>query len=145
MPIRKLRKGAKIGKHQFDTPITQVVHGTDTERFTFNYRVRLLGYQIFISKGFIYDGASIPRFLWSIIGCPFRPKYRAVALVHDYLYSIYADRKLADQIFKQMLLDAGVSKVKAATMYRALRMFGGRAYRKCKRTIKVQLEQNANK
>ena len=130
MPIKKLRKGAKLGKHQFETPITQVVPGTDTERLIFNYEVRKLGHRIIIAKGFVFDGASIPRVFWLSTGCPFRPRYRAATVVHDYLYSIKSDRKLADQIFKQMLLDAGVSKVKTAMMYRSLRMFGKKFWKK---------------
>ena len=124
MPIKKLRKGAKLESYKFSTPVTQVVPGSDTERLIFNYEVRKLGYRIIIAKGFVFDGASIPRVFWPSTGCPFRPKYRAAAVVHDYLYSIKADRKLADQIFKQMLLDAGVSKYAASKMYLAVRMFG---------------------
>lgn len=129
MPIKKLRKGAKLDKHQFNTPITQVVPGADTEKLIFNYEVRKLGHRIIIPKDFVYSGASIPWVFWISTGCPFRPRYRAAALVHDYLYSIQADRKLADQIFRQMLLDAGVSKYTAAKMYRAVRMFGWKAYK----------------
>lgn len=130
MPIKKLRKGAKLDKHQFDTPITQVVPGTDTEKLIYSYEVRKLGYRIIIPKDFVFDGASIPRFLWSIIGCPFSPRFRAAALVHDYLYSIHKGRAIADRIFRQMLLDAGVSKYTARKMFLAVWMFGRKAYRK---------------
>ena len=130
MTIRKLRKGTDPTKYKFEFPITQVVPRTNTEKLIFKYIVRVLGYQINIAKKFVHNGASIPRFLWSIIGCPFSPRFRAAAIVHDYLYFIKANRKLADQIFKQMLLDAGVSRVKAAAMYRGVRLFGGRAWKK---------------
>jgi hypothetical protein len=74
-------------------------------------------YGIFnIPRGFIFDGASIPRIFWPFIGHPFNGKYIKSALVHDYLYDAvfkifetgeynraYKAAVQADKIFKELL------------------------------------------
>lgn len=79
-----------------------------------------------IKKGFVSDGMSCPRFLWSIIS----PAVDAITLEpsikHDYLYQVkITTRKEADQMYKQWLLDNGYSKIKAQIVYIGLRWFGG--------------------
>ena len=76
-----------------------------------------------VPKGFITDGASIPKIFWSIIGGPWG-KYGYAAVVHDYLYykHIYTRRR-SDQIFLEAMEVLGVSKWKRNTMYVAVRMF----------------------
>ena len=34
-------------------------------------------------KDHVIDGASIPKFLWSIVGSPFSDEYRFASVVHD--------------------------------------------------------------
>jgi len=75
-----------------------------------------------------YDGASIPRFLWRAIGSPFTGHYRRAALLHD---SYYADhrgetRKDVDKMFYQAMVEDGVARIKAQSMYYAVRWFGPR-------------------
>jgi hypothetical protein len=36
-----------------------------------------------VPAGYIYDGATIPRSLWSVVGGPFEGRYRTAALFHD--------------------------------------------------------------
>src|SRR6266536_2172098 len=36
--------------------------------------------------GSVVDGASIPRYLWSIMGGPFEGKYRNASVLHDVAY-----------------------------------------------------------
>ena len=96
-----------------------------------------------IPAGFVSDGASIPRWLWSTIGSPFHPKFIPAALYHDYELSLHwsvavprssavyssarKDRKRAiDKEFRRLLLANGVSKSRAGLMYRAVRWFGKR-------------------
>jgi len=76
-----------------------------------------------IPKGFKFDGASIPRFLWIFIGHPFSPRFIEASLVHDYLCIKGYDRKSADRKFKELLKRAGVSSWKATAMYNAVRAF----------------------
>src|SRR5439155_10768396 len=37
--------------------------------------------------GSVVDGASIPRYLWSIMGGPFEGKYRNASVLHDVAYA----------------------------------------------------------
>lgn len=81
---------------------------------------------ITIHEGFIYDGASIPKSLWSIIGCPMDYAYESC--LHDALYSskIFS-RKESDKYFFKALKDRGVSLILAKEMYLGVR-FGGEAH-----------------
>lgn len=87
-----------------------------------------------VPAGFITDGASIPRFLWFIYGSPMDYPYSLSALLHDYLYVLFATydknpnsklRKLADEAFRDYSIQLGVSKFMAYTEYHAIRFFGG--------------------
>jgi len=92
-------------------------------------------YRIVIKKGFIYDGASIPKLAWSFVGSPFTGLYLEAATVHDAIY--YAmwkyGRKLADEIFLFIMLEVGVSEAKAYTMYECVRVGGSGAFNKRKK------------
>lgn len=54
---------------------------------------------------FLTDGASIPWPLWSLIGSPMRARFVAAAVAHDYLYSVGHDRRAADALFRELLLE----------------------------------------
>jgi len=87
---------------------------------------------IHIPDGLVTDGASIPRFLWVIVGHPM-DEFAQAAVVHDYLYSlrgIYAEdriysRKRCDEIFYEAMGALKVPKWKRIAMYQAVRCFGG--------------------
>lgn len=71
------------------------------------------------------DGASIPRYLWSIMGGPFEGKYRNASVLHDVAYG---ERKRpwqdCDRMFYNAMRCSGVGAVEAKTMYYALYRFG---------------------
>jgi len=71
------------------------------------------------------DGASIPRYLWSIMGGPFEGKYRNGSVLHDVAYG---ERKRpwqdSDRMFYYAMRCSGVSAIEAKTMYYALYKFG---------------------
>jgi hypothetical protein len=75
--------------------------------------------------GSLVDGASIPRYLWSIMGGPFEGKYRNASVLHDVAYGA---RKRpwqdCDRMFYNAMRCSGVSAVEAKTMYYALYKFG---------------------
>ena len=84
------------------------------------------GYEITVYKGFIFDGASIPKLFRGLIGSPFTGKYTVAALVHDALYASEAlERQEADEIFLDLMKEYGVGYLKRYTMYWAVRA-GGR-------------------
>ncbi|HZA37561.1 MAG TPA: DUF1353 domain-containing protein [Candidatus Baltobacteraceae bacterium] len=71
------------------------------------------------------DGASIPRYLWSIMGGPFEGKYRKASVLHDVAYG-QKNRPWqdCDRMFYYAMRCGGVSAVEAKTMYYALYRFG---------------------
>ena len=74
---------------------------------------------VVIHKGFIWDGASIPRELWSIVGCP--SDYLYESCLHDALYaSCLYSRKDSDKMFHSALTAMGVDYFTAKTMYLAV-------------------------
>jgi hypothetical protein len=95
-------------------------------------------YRLTVPAGFVFDGASIPRFFWRIAGHPMLPRYIAAAVVHDYLYGLLGPydngyemtRKEADLLFYDMLRTDGVSWLKANEMYYAVRAGGWKGFRK---------------
>jgi hypothetical protein len=87
---------------------------------------------IYIPMGFEWNGASIPRFLWPILGSPFAPEMMVASLVHDYLYSKVSagyiiSRREADKIFRKLLMANGMDEETAETLYTGVRV-GGRSH-----------------
>ena len=71
------------------------------------------------------DGASIPFFAWQIIGPPLAAKHARAAVLHDSEEGKgRLSQKAGDDMFYRVLLEDGTGKIKAATMYRALRLAG---------------------
>lgn len=89
---------------------------------------------VFIEKGFRWNGASIPKALWTAVGSPFQPDFMAPSLVHDYLYKngylLGYSREAADSLFKKLLLSNGVNPKKAELMYLAVKAAGFPHYKK---------------
>jgi hypothetical protein len=100
--------------------------------------------KIDVPRGFEYDGASVPRIAWSISGLRPDGLIRAPALVHDWLYTKHefkditllgyektaCSRKEADDLFLQIMLEAGMKKYRAKIAYWAVRWFGAMAWKK---------------
>jgi hypothetical protein len=79
-----------------------------------------------IPKGYEFDGASIPRALWSLIGSPFQPEYLKAACFHDWVceHAIrYTHRTAGDEVFLQLLTDAGVPYWRRAIMFAGVRLY----------------------
>ena len=84
-----------------------------------------------IPSAYMWDGASIPRFLWRVVGSPFQPKFMAPSLLHDYRYEHgIGTRKAADNQFHKLLLINGVDKALAKTMYTGVRLFASNSWNK---------------
>lgn len=82
--------------------------------------------KIKVPKGFISNGANIPRIFWSFYP-PNKPDYLPAAILHDYLYERaggdFEMIKNADLLFKYCLKDLGVSSFTANIFYYSLRAF----------------------
>jgi len=84
-------------------------------------------HQIVIGPGYVFDGASIPRFAWSIIGAPFEPDFMVAACCHDYICErarCYHERMIGDAVLFLLLAHAGVPYWRRACMYAAVRAYG---------------------
>ena len=86
-----------------------------------------------VPEGFVFDFASIPRMFWRIAP-PAAGKHARASLIHDYLYvkkrarvsgvERSVDKRTADLVFKQAMLEDEVSHWKAKAMFRAVDWFG---------------------
>lgn len=71
-----------------------------------------------IGKGFRYDGCSIPRIFWTLIGSPADVEYMRASLLHDYCCrhkSKFTNRQ-ATKVFKEELINSYVPVWKANLM-----------------------------
>ena len=93
--------------------------------------VKSLGYEIKLLQGFDFDGASIPKWLWSIYGSPLTGNYVVASLIHDGLYaSQIVSKNLSDKIFLDIMKQSNVGYIKRTSMYLAVKLFGGKDWNK---------------
>lgn len=80
-----------------------------------------------VPAGVELDGASIPRFAWTLIGGPFEGCYRDASIVHDH-YCVVRTRtwQATHNMFHDAMRASGESAVKAKIMYYAVYRFGPR-------------------
>lgn len=76
-------------------------------------------------KGYITDGASIPKVFWSFVGGPFDGQYRNAAVIHDQ-YCDFKTEPSTDvhRIFYYANRASGVSELKSKILYAAVRIGG---------------------
>ena len=85
-------------------------------------------YVIYIKREYNWDGATIPRFLWRVVGSKYNPEFLPASMVHDWLCEhkdfIKKDGvKISSDIFRDILILYKVPKWKAKTMAGAVRCF----------------------
>lgn len=82
-----------------------------------------------VPAGFVTDFASIPKPLWNLL--PPTGSYGKAAVVHDFLYRTpgQASKEIADAIFLEAMAALDVGVFTRYTMYLAVRLFGGKAYK----------------
>jgi hypothetical protein len=109
----------------------EFIDGSPSER-----RMRLLGEITYIDQnrrswkvetGFVTDGASIPRVLWSAVGGPFEGSYRNAALVHDkYCEAKTIAWPYVHRMFYDAMRAAGVGQIQAGILYAGVLLGGPR-------------------
>ncbi len=103
-----------------------------TAKFHFYFEEHGKRLNVIVPEGFITDFASVPRMLWSIF--PPTGRYTKAAVLHDYLYSnkseIETNRKQCDKMFLKGMEVLGVKRWVRNTIYRAVRIFGNKYYKK---------------
>ena len=84
-------------------------------------------YSFKIQKGFVWDGASIPRFAWRIIGAKTDPRFLIPSMVHDVLcvHKNFCgnDRYFADKVFERLLYASDVPAFKRWLMFHSVDNF----------------------
>lgn len=81
-----------------------------------------------IPVGYRFDGASIPKIAWAIIGAPFDPQFCLAACMHDWYCEHsheagdYQARVIGDAVFFALLAKAKVPRWRRVLMYLAVRL-----------------------
>lgn len=85
-----------------------------------------------IPAGFSWDGQSLPWWVPHVlVGSPFETESMEASCLHDWLYHSHdTTRKAADQLFYDLCVYNGVPRWRAELKYWALRLFGGKAWRR---------------
>lgn len=98
-----------------------------------SYIFRLNGVTYIIPKGFVWDGATIPRVLWGITGIDPFGWVNAASLIHDYIYKdegkmtngTYISRKEADELFVKMILELKLINNNFTWLYKQILRIAG--------------------
>ena len=84
-------------------------------------------YKFNIPKGYCFDGASVPRFFWRVIGANTDNKFLIAALIHDVLCEnhnyVNYDRKFSTLVFDALLEASDVSSFKRFLMKNSVDIF----------------------
>lgn len=79
-----------------------------------------------IPAGYRWNGASIPRAVWWIVGSNSSPDLWAFSLIHDWLYlTHHTSREMADAVGYRVLQLSDVSAWRCRVIWGAVRAFGG--------------------
>lgn len=84
-------------------------------------------YNFEIRENYCWDGCSIPRIFWRIIGANTAAEFLIPSLIHDILCEnhkyIDNNRELSSQVFRALLIASGVGEIKANIMYAAVNIY----------------------
>ena len=84
-------------------------------------------YTFKIPKGYCYDGASIPRLFWRVVGSNTDNRYLIPALIHDVLCEhheyIENDKSFSTDVFNTLLEASGVNGFKRFFMKNSVAFF----------------------
>lgn len=94
-------------------------------------------YNFTIPKGYKWDGASIPRIFWRLIGSKTEPEFLIPSMIHDVLCEnhnyVGNDRYFADKVFERLLYISGVPAFNRWLMFHSVDNFQKFCRWKCKR------------
>lgn len=93
-----------------------VVQPIGKDKFRVYKDFKCYGYTV--PKGFVTNGANIPRIFWSLFP-PNSPEYLSAVVLHDYMCAKNGvfTYKEADAMLYRAMIDIGVSKWKAKLFY----------------------------
>lgn len=104
--------------------------------------------RLLIPSGFLTDGASVPRAVWSILSDT-DPDILYPSYAHDLLYALRGQlpgrsftREQCDQVIHELMLLSGCPSWKADLVYMALRAGGRKAWNEGVEDSKLKSAQN---
>ncbi len=107
----------------FPLPLKGVFRGKHSWELTANFKYINPPISVIVPKGFLTDGGSLPRIVWTLIGSPWSGRYPKACVPHDWHYwSQTITRKEADRQFLDGMEILGVSWWKRRLMYRVVRL-----------------------
>ena len=83
-------------------------------------------YRISLPEGYSWDGATIPRVWWSVMGHPLKQEFRLASLIHDWRCEharTGAERMVGDALFLECLERAGLVRWRRIGMWVAVRVW----------------------
>lgn len=99
--------------------------------FLKNGHIRLLRPFEYVPRGFVCDGASVPRFFWRFLGHPLDRRHLKPGVRHDYGYATgTVPRKILDRQYRADLKAEGLGIFRRNLEYIGVRVFGRRHYNK---------------
>ena len=88
---------------------------------------KLKKYEFEVPKDYCWDGATIPRLFWDLIGPKTDNKFLIPSMIHDVLcenhHYVNNDRYFADKIFERLLYVSGVPAFKRWLMFHTVDNF----------------------
>lgn len=97
--------------------------------------------KIIVPKGFLSDGASIPRFLWLWLDGT-DPDILFASYCHDLLYTLQQFTKdQCDRTIRELMIKSGAPRWKANAVYAGLRLGGAKAWNEA--TLNLTKTQSA--
>lgn len=119
-------------------PAIQYDPKTQLWKLTETFEVHTALGMVRIMPGFEFDGCSIPRLLWRMVGHPLQGNQLPGGTIHDGLYASHlCTRAEADAVFRSLLIRYGANRFKGWLMWRTLRAFGWVAYRRTDKQIEA--------
>lgn len=104
LPSMTEREKKSVSKYPF-------INKTDLNVHLYDYATQK-DYIFTIKKDYCWDGATIPRFFWRLIGSKTDSKFLIPSMIHDVLCENHAyvdfDRYFADKVFERLLYVSGV-------------------------------------
>lgn len=99
---------------------------TELKVILFDY-TKSKSYQFTIPKGYCYDGASIPRLFWRIVGANTDNKFLIAALIHDVLCEhheyVNYNRAFSTNVFNALLKESDVCAFRRFLMKNSVACF----------------------
>lgn len=108
------------------------IHETDTLGNVFTLMEDIYYKDLTIPCGFQSDGCSVPRLFWRVIFPPLDNKAIRAGVIHDYIYRTHPEnwtKWKADSTFRKILLEDGVSLVRANLAFLGVVFGGGKAWK----------------